>query len=266
MKYLKRINEVIKTDVFKLTDEDIEDICLEMIDSGFTVRISKIWMSDGIRSKEPLKSKSIPVYEIELDKPEEKYSNDKNRWNGSLFLDESPTLRMFMSILRRFESYGKTYYYIRNCQYHISLHLNEVETETGFDFSIFNKELGSWFDTLEHNYNNLEDNLFYLNRQFKYSQGFSGSNQCIYGITTKINKEEIIDILVESDKDSDNKGTYNDFIKLFNKKIDKYSKFIDINIEYNLINEFRFTKKTGVFRKKELIYSLYEINFKIKQK
>lgn len=270
MIHIRKFNESIREDVFKLTNEDIEDICLEMIDSGFTIRISKIWMNNGVRSKEPLKSKSIPVYEIELDKPEEKCSVDKNRWNGSLYLDEPPTLKMFMSILRRFESYGKPYYFIRNCQYFISLYLDEVETETGFDFNIFNQEMSHWFDTLRYNYGHLGSdplkNLFYLYDKFSYSEGFSSGEQCVYGITTKIDKTEIRSILDESNQDMNNKELYNDFINLFNKKISKYSKYINVTIGYELVNTYKYTKKTGIFSKKELRYSLYAIVFKMKQK
>lgn len=269
MKYIKKFNESIREDVFKLTNEDIEDICLEMTDSGFNIRIIKTWINNGVRSKEPLKNKSIPAYEINLVKPEEKCSSDKNRRNG-YYLDELSTLKMFMSILNRLESYGNTYYYISDCRYHISLHLEEVETGTGFDFNIFNQELGTWFDTLRSNYSGLGsdplENLFYLNNQFRYTEGFSGHKLCSYGITTKIDKQEITDILNKLEQNTDNKESYNDFINLFNKKISKYSKYIDFNIEYNLVKTYKYNKKTGVFSKKELEYSLYEIIFRIKQK
>lgn len=120
-------NNYVDDNAFILTDEDIEDYCLEMTDVGFKIKISKYWIDkDGIRSKQPISKKSIPCYQIDLEKSEDDASSDKTRWNGSYYLEDYSILRMLVSIMKKFEPHGSVYYYpVSSRRYNIILQLSE---------------------------------------------------------------------------------------------------------------------------------------------
>ena len=274
MKHIKRFNESIgggakKIDYssyFTLTQEDLEDICLEMVDSGFEFSLRKRWISDGVRSKKPLKSKSIPIYDIYLKKGDDACSFDKNRWDGSYYLDEQSTLRMFTSILNRLESYGRVYYYISNTNYNICLYLDEVATEVGFDWYIFESGFSHWVSTIDTNYSNKsEDDLFYLHDRFDLTEAFGGSSGFTYEFKTKLVKQQISKEILEADKDIDNREMYSELIELIKNKLSKYSKYIDFNIKFEDPKEYTFDKKR-IFKSKKLIYTFYTLNVSVKPK
>jgi hypothetical protein len=268
MNYIKRFNESVNyNEYFTVSDDDIEDVCLEMIDSGFKFRIDKRWLSGGVKSKEPIKSKSIPIYEIDLWKEEENCSSDNNRWNGSYYLDEYSTLRIFTSVLNRLGSYGKCYYYISNNNYHIMLYLEEVHIETGFDWDIFEKEFTYWTSTIDTNYaEKEEDDLFYLHDKFSRTEAFGGSSLFTYEFKTRLVKQQIAHDILEADKDMDNKEMYSELINLIKNKLSKYSKYVDFNIKFEEPKEYIFDKKRRFKRSKELIYIFYTLSVSIKPK
>lgn len=215
-------------------------------------------MHNGVTSKQPVTSKSNAIYEIRLKKSDDDCISDRNRWDGSYFLDDIQTLRMFTSILNRFKSYGDAYYYIYNLTYTIRLHLNEIEVETGFDFNIFQTEFSKWVDELvRDDESDIENTDAYGN--------YSSSHT--YEFQTKLTREQLRLMLIESDKDLDNKEMYESLIKKIKIKLSKYSKYIDVNFSFENSKKYKYTKKSGFFSKpKELCYSFYVLSVSIKRK
>lgn len=74
-------------------------------------------------------------------------------------------------------------------------------------------------------------------------------------------------MLIESDKDLDNKEMYESLIKKIKTKLSKYSKYIDVNFSFENSKKYKYTKKSGFFSKpKELCYSVYVLSVRIKRK
>jgi len=70
---IKRFNESADYSSYHpISDEDISDIALEMIDAGFSIEIERYFLnSDCTRTKQPLSDKCIPIYDLCFEKQKE---------------------------------------------------------------------------------------------------------------------------------------------------------------------------------------------------
>ena len=267
MKHLKKFNESVDDNAFILTDEDIEDYCLEMTDVGFKIKISKYWIDkDGIRSKQPISKKSIPCYQIDLEKSEDDASSDKTRWNGSYYLEDYSILRMLVSIMKKFEPHGSVYYYpVSSRRYNIILQLSEIDTEIGFDWGVCSDEITNYISGLISSMSfKASDNT--NKRRFTREDGWSSGNGSNFEIKTRIDVTEKRGAILKANGDCDNKELFTEFIDIVKKKLNKWEKYIDVYFNFDLLETSRFKKKTGVFSTKEILYKTYMLDITIKPK
>jgi hypothetical protein len=237
---------------FTLKDEEIEDLAVNFTDDGWKISIRKSWISEGTRTDQPTSVKSVPRYTITLTKPDRLCINSPERWDGSYYLDTKGTLRQFATFVSRLESYGSTYYHITNTRYVCEVHLPEVDTEIGFDWGQFQKELLKIVDKYES-----------LWVDFDKTEHTSSHNH----ITLEFKKlHDLVEIQKNITEDSNNKNEYLELKSDMEECLKQYSDYVDYRISFVDSRWWKIKKKVGFMKVKEYEFTFYNIRIDIRRK
>lgn len=241
-----------------ISDEEIMDICTEMTDQGFEVKIDRKFI--GERSdkptNEPISSEFYPIYDITISK---EYDQDLEnyRYNGSYLYNELNILKMFTSIVYRLSKLylSNAFYSISNNRHMIRMVMNkEVTNDLGFDFYHFNFDLNKLINQIHQEY---PPHLLYDDEP-GYVTNNADMTNFDFSYLGKYNKS-YIELMWDKVDEIDNKKEYDPIIKKLKNFLDKYKN----NITYKFLfeKEKEIEKMMGSFfnkkKKKFLFYKLY---------
>ena len=286
MKFLKKFNEDLigfedeKIDFsvyHNITEEEISDLCLEMTDAGFTLDINKYFMSNGRRTSEPITNECYPIYDITLDRSEEKLDDiEGNRFNGSFYYQDMDTLSSFKSIVNKMikllPTY-KVYYTVSNTRYYIRLILPKINlNKIGFDFYDFKEKLFKLCEEIKNesprrrgNRNLILDDDEIHEIQFSGSGG--GNNLSIKFMTDGDNyKENVLINKFKEVDELDNKDLYIPIKKKISDFLRPYMKFINLEIGYEENTSVTHPMKNGFMKKTIKRYKRYKLWYNISKK
>lgn len=271
---IKRFNESIDYSSYHpISDEDINDIALEMIDAGFSIEIEKYFLnSDLTKTKQPISDKCIPIYDLRFEKQKEGDYSQSYRWSGSYYYENIDVLKMFTSTLNKMrllpiEDSG---YYISNERYNIRLFLKEINLlsdQVGFDMDRFNDRFYSMLEKMSRESRgesiNFQTSLLSIEDHNWWNEIISVN---LYTDGKYYYWNNKIDAWRNAES-FDNKDQYDYYIKEINAYLDKYKKFISYEHDFEEIEpEVKWFK--GKFLKKNFskTYNRYDLTYKIKLK
>lgn len=267
MKYLKKFYESASGDKINfsqyhtISNEDIEDLSLEMTDMNFWIDINKFFIGSGGSYKEPTTHESWPIYDINFKRKDSENERNALRWDGGIYYEDSEILKSFLSVLNKMNKmlpveealYGN----IRSDNYTIRLILPKIKVEEiGFDFRKFAEKFSDFCHS-NQNWGRYENEGFGYN-----SDGASGEI-----ITDGV--YDTREIIIEKLKDVDrlnNKDQYDTIKKDIKEYLDKYSKYLSYEFEFSEPTTYRHIQKIGMFKKVKKLYDRYKLEITIKPK
>lgn len=286
MKHIKRFNESIDYNSYHtISNDDIEDISLEMTDAGFSIDIYRYFLNVkksqrylyghvNSKSNEPISDECIPIYEIIFTKEEDKRHQDigtnAKRFDGGLYYDDMNILKIFMSTLNKMkllnvDDFG---YCIQGERYTIRLFLKKLNLspeKVGFDM----KQFSNKFHFLLEKMTTKKSDEFDMKTPFIIRDYFVGEEAILLIAFTNGKYHSWSNKLSEWKKSEsfDNKSEYDDYIKEIDEYLDKYKKFISYEHEFEEEEE-EVRTVSGGFLRKDIInkYKKYNLQYKIKLK
>lgn len=273
---IKRFNESVDYSSYHpISDEDINDVALEMTDSKFSLEIERYFLnSDGTKTKQPVSHKCIPIYDLFFEKRQTEDYSQSYRWNGSYYYENIDTLRIFISTLNKMkllpiEDFG---YYISNERYNIRLFLSKLDLspeKVGFDMNQFNNRFYKMLEKISNESKRMfdfdEPSPFIIRDYWSQGEG-DNSSFTVYTDGKYFYRNNKIEQWRKSES-FDNKDQYDDYIKEINNYLDKYEKFISYEQKFEAIDpEIKMFR--GGFLKKNFskTYNRYNLVYKIKLK
>lgn len=263
IKKFNQLFEAFNDSHFPISDDDIEDICLEMIDIGYELYIEKKYINLGRKdrsiTKEPLTNNASPIYEIDLyKKDEDEESKPTEYWSGGLYFQESNLITMFDSIVNRFKKMftnSKVLWHIRSGEFRIRIILEQVETKTGFDAYDFSERVNDWTESFQ--------------RPLDCTENFGNSSSKTIEFRRYYSDEEFAELLKQNklDNKSDFDIVLRSFDKNFGKEASREGKNTPVKWSYSFeeLEKFDYQPpKKGVFSKKpeKIHFTLYALEIK----
>lgn len=271
------------TKYFKISEESIEDRCVEMIDKGFKMTIRRGFIDDvGNRTDQPTRSSGTtdgtisfyPIYDVTFNKkliedheerPHGHEGDEGYRYDGGLYHDNISVLDAFQTVLHRLKGLPvlNVVYYISNTIYAIRIVGRKKaikKEEAGFDMREFIDSINKYSETLGHNLNFQSDG--YSNGD-KCSIAFKAYN---YGGYTR---NEVDDMMDNTDPTNfDNRNKLDVLRKPIEDFIKPYQKFLDVTIDYDWSPDDVYTKKvkTGFMKSVNKTLKIYTVEFDFKKK
>jgi hypothetical protein len=227
IKKFNQLFEAFDDSHFIISDEDIQDICMEMTDLGYKLTIDKKYINRGKDrsiTKEPLTENASPIYEVELYKQssEENESKPTEYWNGGLYFQEHNTINIFDSIVNRFKKMFKdlkVLWHIRGDEFRIRIILNEVKTKTGFDAYEFSQRVNDWTESFAS--------------PLKCTENFGNSSSKTIEFRRYYPKEELKELLSNTTETKlNNKSDFDEVLRSFDRTFGKEVK----NVKYKSIS------------------------------
>lgn len=275
IKKFNQLFEAFNDSHFPISDEDIQDICMEMTDLGYKLTIEKKYINRGRDrsiTEEPLTENASPIYEIELYKraSENDESKPTEYWNGGLYFQEHSIITTFDSIVNRFKKMFKDYkvlWHIRGDEYRIRIILNEIKTKTGFDSYEFSQRVNDWSQSIE--------------RPVVCEENFGNSDSKNLEFRRYYEKGEFQELLDNStETELNNKSDFNEVLRSFertfskevkNEKFKSISSLEDKPVEWSYsfdeIEKIDYQpKRKGFFDKKpgKKVFTWYALSIKYK--
>ncbi len=272
---IKRFNESADYSSYHpISDEDINDIALEMTDAGFSIEIERYFLnSDCTRTKQPLSDKCIPIYDLCFEKQKEGDYSQSYRWNGSYYYENIDVLKMFTSTLNKMKllPIEDSGYYISNDRYNIRLFLKKLDLspdQVGFDIDRFGDKFYEMLERISRESKRepvdfQTSTLFIIEHWKQYGE----SVEVVLYTDGKYHYwDNKIDEWTNAES-FDNKSQYDIYIKKIDDYLDKYKKFISYEHDFEEINP-EVKRFKGKFLKKNFskTYNRYELTYKIKLK
>lgn len=250
--------------VFYLKQEDIEDYCIEMLDCNFELEVQNFFTVPYAhpfgtrRLKEPTQEDCDAWYRIQ-------FSKEETRSSTVYESDDSEDLKNFMVVFNRLKKvvkYDKIFFHFRG-DLSIFIKMVKKKYECGFDVSEYMDGLHNKAEHVVYDRNRFQNLWRY---QIEGSYGNSKSRFIILEFSSRPTQEftqKVVDDLKKSKNDTmeiDNKESFNDIIREFQKD------YLEVSISWTKPNAQSIDVKTGLFRKKTLIYREYQLSIDIKSK
>ncbi len=262
---IKRFNESSNfNDYFKISDEDILDISLEMTDMGFEIKISnKFVNSDGSITNEPVTETATPICNVQFSR-EYPETDAHTRYDGSYYYNDIDVIKTFTSTLNKMKMLDikDSYYNISNDRYTIRLIFDDISLSSekiGFDLYQFNEKISGLLRSIEIS-------SAYPIKCISHSHG--GKSISFELFTNGIYSKDIRDKMWLENDEFDNKDQYKNIIKLIEEFLGNHSKFIRYRYEFEPDHDVPYSEffKKGLFKKIKKTYNRYSLYFIIKVK
>jgi len=263
---IRKVNEDITSKYdkyFTVSDEDIEDFSIELLDSGYNIRVHRLFKKRGDSfsgTDEPISDKAEAYYEID-------YYPRKDA-NSNCIVNDIQKIKDFLSAYNRIQKMipNKDVYYKittnSTCEFSIYVILEARGFELGFDFGTFSEDVKKF---VEETYSRDYTGDIYGHPRGKRIDSFSYNSNQIDITLYDPDRSQIVDKIQKGD--CDNKFLYDDIKKQLDEFLTKSSKYIQYSIELQQHDStITVNVKTGFLRKEKRKYTPYELTIRIKKK
>jgi hypothetical protein len=257
--------------VFYLKQEDIEDYCIEMLDCNFELEVQNFFTVPDAhpfgtrRLKEPTQEDCDAWYRIQ-------FSKEETRSSTVYESDDSEDLKNFIVVFNRLKKvvkYDKIFFHFRG-DFSIFIKMVKKKYERGFDVSEYMNGLHNKAEHVVYDRNRFQ-NLW----RYQIEKSYGNSKSQFLEFSSRPTQEftqKVVDDLKKSKNDTmeiDNKESFNDIIPpvLCLYDLREFQKdYLEVSISWTKPNAQSIDVKTGLFRKKTLIYREYQLSINIKSK
>lgn len=244
---------------FTISEEEIRDLSLEMIDNGFNIVINrKFYNSDNSTTEEPITQISYPIYEIY-------YNNKREEIKFEYNSDEYYDIKILYSFVSSANKMKKLLhvkdvsYSIAYGSHRLQITLNSislVKDQIGFSFNKFSDKFYSFVSSMENG----------IGIDIKDFHHGSNAGYCeIFYEGKYIDNDEISDEWQKTDE-FDNIKEYSKIIKRIESFLEEYNSFLKINIDYEYIRTTQRSKKSLFTNPKVKKYNIYTLVIRFQKK
>lgn len=269
---IKRFSQIFESvDPFIIDMDTIKELCLEMTEEGYVLDIDKQYLNYGSPNtvtKRPSGEDSSPLYDIELEIPQDNLKGDGEHWNGGVYFDNDSMISNFHAIVTRFKRLYPDYkilYAIRNSEYTIRIILPRIKTERDFNWLELEESVKSYINQLKQ-YGvdgcNIDTSSYWIN----------GNSRISIGLKQEISRLESYRIMQNSDQaELSNEGLWRTVEDEMRDEFSEYVKngWVTMVFSNDLQGDFTYEPlKKGIFGKKPPVkkYHVYYLNIDIVNK